>query len=165
MSTEAIRRRSTGPRAGLGKGPRRIFRLGVAGGVGLAVVTVLAIGARTYHAQAVERAYWLPAGPPCPVSSPAQIAARRFPLQQSFAFQGVQFARNAGWASCSGVAETLLPLHRSFYVCQFTSPIVLSASAGGQTRYYFLGPARPATITYRRGVLSCVAASNYRAVL
>lgn len=143
----------------------RKARLQTAAGAAL-VVAALALPAwlvgSTWLDRTALKRQWTIAGPACPVVAKVDkaVVGRRSP--QFFEYRGVRFGRQSGEVSC--VAPPLgNPLDpKSYTVCQFPAPVMVSVAAAGRTTIFQPGLGRRATVTVRDGQVSCVMAGWYR---
>jgi hypothetical protein len=152
----------------VGRGRRTavILRIGGLAGAAasLAVVAIVMIAAlsATRSREALDRAYWLVAGPPCQQAPLSALLAHGQPLAQVFAFEGLRAARISGAVNCSGVTTGRFPFRAHADVCEFTGPLALSVAYAGRDYRYALKVGQPVTITARPDGLGCVLASNFR---
>ncbi|HUO22877.1 MAG TPA: hypothetical protein VMU59_10225 [Caulobacteraceae bacterium] len=126
----------------------------------IAAGTLAGILAQRMARQAAEAPYWTLAGPACPTLTAA--AARATPVGPSFDYGDVDFARAYGDVSCTQRPYAGTLGLATYPVCEFTSPDVLKITVAGRAVYFRPGPGQPATVAVKRGVASCVEASNFR---
>lgn len=117
-----------------------------------------------YSAWAGERAMkraWAINGPACPVvaATPALFGALG---PKEFDYGGVGFARRYGHVDCMAAREGPLGDRHVYRVCQFSAPMTVGVTAGGQTRLFKAGVGQAATVTVRRGEVSCVVGGWFR---
>ncbi|MGZ3375503.1 MAG: hypothetical protein ACXU8S_02795 [Phenylobacterium sp.] len=125
--------------------------------LGLVIVGVPlgAVSALLAHQRGL-RHDWDIKGLPCPPPrhSWREIVMSREP--HSFKYGGADFAHPFGAADCASVPDGPFITGRAYYACQFTAPIIISVTAGGQTQFFEPGPGRHATVSLRRGRIACV---------
>lgn len=93
--------------------------------------------------------------PPCPGLSPdafaARLKAQRILPSRHFRFGGAHIYRVSGRVDCRMAKDA----GGAFAACRFSSPVALQiATTGG--RYAFFPGSGPATVTIRRGRVSCI---------
>ena len=105
------------------------------------------------HAQ---RTHWRITGPPCPTAPADWRPAPRSRQPFDFDFKALHFSHTAGGADCSTVPQGGFFSQKVDYVCQFTDPEMLVVTTGGRTLAFEPGRGRRATVTLRRGQVTCV---------
>jgi hypothetical protein len=110
----------------------------------------------TWNERVTLRSQWTIVGPACPVvATPDRaVVGRRSP--QFFTYQGIRFGRQTGEVSCVAPPEGNPLDPKSYTVCQFPIPAMVSVDAGAGPLIFQPGPGRPVTVTVRRGKVSCV---------
>ena len=129
---------------------------------GMAVLILTAAGLpawlvlSTWNERVTLRRQWTIAGPACPVvvKPDRAVVGRRSP--QFFTYQGIRFGRQSGEVSCVAPPEGNPLDPKSYTVCQFPIPAMVSVDAGAGPLIFQPGPGRPVTVTVRRGKVSCV---------
>jgi hypothetical protein len=129
-------------------------------GMAALVLTALGLPAwlvlSTWNERVTLRSQWTIVGPACPVvATPDRaVVGRRSP--QFFTYQGIRFGRQTGEVSCVAPPEGNPLDPKSYTVCQFPIPAMVSVDAGAGPLIFQPGPGRPVTVTVRRGKVSCV---------
>ena len=129
---------------------------------GMAALILTAVGLpawlvlSTWNERVTQRRQWTIAGPACPVVAKPDraVVGRRSP--QFFTYQGIRFGRQSGEVSCVAPPEGNPLDPKSYTVCQFPIPAMVSVDAGAGPLIFQPGPGRPVTVTVRRGKVSCV---------
>jgi hypothetical protein len=142
-------------------GRRRGFTLADIG-MGLFTVAGLSIipgiiAFATWHKAHTEKAQWTVAGPACPTVAqmPAGFNDTKRP-PKSFVYGDGQFTHAWGMAYCTEQpVNALLPLG-TYRVCQFNNPGAVTVKAGGKAVTFQPPPGGRATVTVRKGEVSCV---------
>ncbi|WP_372784392.1 hypothetical protein [Phenylobacterium sp.] len=141
------------------RSPRQlgIAALAVAG----VMLPVWLVGSTWMDRVALQR-QWTIAGPACPiVAKPDRaVVGRRSP--QFFEYQGIRFGRQSGEVSCVAPPEGHPLDPKSYAVCQFPAPVMVSVDTGQHTVIFQPGLGRRATVTVRRGEVSCVLAGWFK---
>lgn len=86
------------------------------------------------------------AGPPCPAITPDEIARYGLQTRYSSDFNGLTLGRRFGEVSCSEVAAKGGLGVKSYPVCQFSGPDVVTVKSGQTTLYFRPGVGREASI-------------------
>ena len=129
-------------------------------GMAALVLTALGLPAwlvlSTWNERVTLRSQWTIVGSACPVvATPDRaVVGRRSP--QFFTYQGIRFGRQTGEVSCVAPPEGNPLDPKSYTVCQFPIPAMVSVDAGAGPLIFQPGPGRPVTVTVRRGKVSCV---------
>lgn len=101
------------------------------------------------------RELWNIEGPPCPTLAPGpDVFGPRGP--RTFVFGEAALSRRLGHASCVAKTEAGLFTQATYSVCQFTGPAQIAVRTRGRTTWFAPGYGRRATVTIRRGEVSCV---------
>ncbi|HEY8003522.1 MAG TPA: hypothetical protein VIE16_04800 [Phenylobacterium sp.] len=140
----------------------RLERAGVAA-LALAALALPAwLVVSTWSERTALKRQWTIAGPACPVVAEADraVVGRRSP--QFFDYQGVRFGRQFGEVSCVAPPDGNPLDPKSYAVCQFPDPAMVSVAAEGRTTIFQPGPGRPVTVTVRHGRASCVMAGWFK---
>jgi hypothetical protein len=137
-----------------------IFALVVAG-LGLPALLV----GSTWSDRVALKRQWTVAGPACPVVDKPDraVVGRRSP--QFFDYQGVRFGRQSGEVSCVAPPDGNPLDPKSYAVCQFPAPVMVSVATDARTVIFQPGLGRPATVTVRHGQVSCVLAGWFKGEL
>ncbi len=130
----------------------------VVAGLGLPVLLV----GSTWSDRVAVRRQWSIAGPACPVVAKPDraIVGRRSP--QFFNYMDVRFGRQSGEVSCAAPPDGNPLDPKSYPVCQFPAPVMVSVDTEAGTVFFQPGLGRPATVTVRRGHVTCVMAGWFR---
>ena len=115
-----------------------------------------------WAAEEARRAWGRVEGPACPVVrdlSPPPFGARG---PKTFDYGGVGFARRYGHVDCVAPTDGPLGDRKVYRVCQFSAPMTVGVTAGGETWLFKPGVGRPATVTVRRGEVTCVVGGWFR---
>lgn len=129
----------------------------------LALVTAIpAYMAYDNWAAEEEKRAWIVPGPACPVVTDLTRPPFGARGAQTFDYGGIAFSRRYGHVACVAPAEGLLWDQQVYRVCQFSAPMTVGVSAGGQRWLFKPGVGRPATVTVRRGQVSCVVGGWFR---
>lgn len=139
--------------------------LPVIGMVGVVLMLASIAAYPVYETWAVQRGVriaWDITGPPCPVTpGRADTAFGRMGVKV-FHYEGVKFERRFGHASCVAPNEPGF-MNKDFYrVCQFSAPETVRVTADGQSHAFKPGVGRVATVTVRKGQVTCVVAGWFR---
>lgn len=144
-----------------------VRRYGVAHVAGALIVLTVAIGLVTWNWVrgrdvdiATSRA-WSIEGPPCPQLTAADWAARRQKAPKVFDYDGTQFGRWAGDASCSDVKTHGGTGFGVDKICQFTNPVALTVVSPAGAFYFLPGVGQPATLAIHKDVPRCVLSSKF----
>jgi hypothetical protein len=105
--------------------------------------------------QAMKRA-WAIEGPACPVLTDVSRPPFGTRGPKTFDYGGVSFARRYGHVDCMAATEGPMGDKQVYRVCQFAAPMVVAVTVAGRTTVFKPGVGRPATVTIRRGEVSCV---------
>jgi hypothetical protein len=110
----------------------------------------------TWSERAALKRRWTIAGPACPVVAKPDraVVGRRSP--QFFNYQGIRFGRQFGDVSCVAPPYRNPLDPKSYTVCQFPAPAMVSVATGAGAVIFQPGPGRPAIVTVRDGKVSCV---------
>lgn len=119
------------------------------------VIGYLAIGKLQPQWVAEARA-WTVKGPPCPTVSAAAFKSGGAPINETFEYDDVVFARAFGIASCAQIHDHGGVGFGRTSICQFSSPRALSAHAAKSDTFYALEVGQPVTVTIDGGSISCV---------
>lgn len=105
---------------------------------------------------------WTFTGPPCPVvEQPSAQATRHGKPPMTVSYGGAVFTRSFAAASCGAVPINPFWPSENAYVCRFNNPGAVVVRAAGR-RIVFQPPVGlPATVTVRRGQVSCVVAGGF----
>jgi hypothetical protein len=130
--------------------------------IGLTALALTALGLPawlvigTWNERVTLRRQWTIAGPACPiVTKPDRaVVGRRSP--QFFTYEGIRFGRQFGEVSCVAPPEGNPLDPKSYAVCQFPIPAMVSVDVGAGPVIFQPGPGQRATVTVRRGKVSCV---------
>ena len=130
-------------------------------GVSILVLPIWLVGS-TWADRVNLRRQWTIAGPACPVVAKPDraVVGRRSP--QFFEYQGVRFGRQSGEVSCVAPPEGHPLDPKSYAVCQFPAPVMVSVDTGQRTVIFQPGLGRRATVTVRHGQVSCVLAGWFK---
>ena len=144
-----------------------VRRYGVAHVAGAVIVLTLGAGLITWNwvrGRNVDIATanaWNIRGAPCRQLSAADWAATRQRAPKVFDYDGAQFGRWAGDASCSDVKTHGGTGFGVDKVCQFTNPVALSVTSPAGAFYFLPGVGQPATLAIHDDVPRCVLASTF----
>lgn len=135
-----------------------LHALGMAGFLALVASVPVLVALLGWAKERAIEAAWRIEGPPCPVTAaPPGLVAGDRPLKV-FAFGAARFARRYGHVDCMPFPDGR-PFGREFRrVCQFTAPETVVVMLGERTWAFRPGVGQPATVTVRRGEVSCVLA-------
>ena len=100
------------------------------------------------------------AGAACEALTPAEFAARRLRIRNTFAYEEVEFGRAVGHADCAALKQGVLGLTTT-PACQFTSPVALSARTSKGERFWAVKVGQPATVFIDEGEPRCVEGANF----
>jgi hypothetical protein len=95
-------------------------------------------------------------GPPCPVVTPADLAANGPAPRHIFDFDDIHLAYAFGETDCAMVADHGGLGLAKYAICHFTSAGSLQVTAGKTDVIFRPGLGKPAAIIYRKGQVSCV---------
>lgn len=111
----------------------------------------------TRLALAAEKTLWTIEGPPCAVADkpPAYVARMRRP-PKTLIYNGTTFTRLAAMAYCAQLPDNPAWPTRSYDVCQFNNPGVVTVRIGEKTTIFVPPPGGRATVTVDRGKATCV---------
>lgn len=99
-------------------------------------------------------------GPPCPSITPDEITRYGLQTRYSTDFNGLTLGRRFGEVSCSEVAAKGGLGVKSYPVCQFSGPDVVTVSSGQSTLYFRPGVGKKASILAQAGAAPrCVMAA------
>ncbi len=147
--------------SGAGRRAERIVALGVGAGSAVGLIVVAAIQLATLPHTAADRAYWTVSGPPCPVTTQAELDRIGRPLVQVVNFGEGRFARISGAVVCSDLTDGVLGLVKGT-ACQFNSPRALAVWSAGGAAVFNVPGGLPATVTVSRTrPPRCVLAAHY----
>jgi hypothetical protein len=96
------------------------------------------------------------AGPPCPTITPEAIAREGLQTRYSSDFNGLTLGRRFGEVSCAEVAAGGGFGVKSYPVCQFSGPDVLTVKTDKGLLYFRPGVGRRASILTDKGAPRCV---------
>jgi len=99
------------------------------------------------------------AGPPCPGITPAAIARDGLQIRYSTDFNGLTVGRRFGEVSCSEIAAKGGFGVKSYPVCQFSGPDVVSVTTPKGPLFFRPGVGRKASILVENGAPRCVMAA------
>ncbi|MGA0602300.1 hypothetical protein ACO2Q3_16450 [Caulobacter sp. KR2-114] len=99
------------------------------------------------------------AGPPCPSISHDAVLRDGLEVRYATDFNGLSFGRRFGEVSCSEVAAKGGLGMRSYPVCQFSGPDVVSVKTAAGQLYFRPGVGRKASIVVQNGAPRCVMAA------
>lgn len=112
-------------------------------------------------AEAMKRA-WAVEGPACPVLTDVSRPPFGTRGPKRFDYGGASFARRYGHVDCMAATEGPLGRRQIYRVCQFAAPSVVSVTVENRTTVFKPGVGRPATVTVRRGEVTCVVGGWFR---
>jgi len=142
----------------LARKPRR----GATATLGLVSVGLLAVGAPAWGAFAfwsrdhALRTAWDIQGPPCAQATHAWRELASFRQPRRFDYRPMHLEHLFGGADCAEVPDGPFLTRRAYQVCQFTAPGLVAVTTGGRTVTFEPGYGRRATVSLRRGRLTCV---------
>jgi hypothetical protein len=117
---------------------------------------------QTWAAQRGVRIAWDIVGPPCPrLAEPAQASFGRLGARV-FTYEGVQFERRFGHASCVAPLEKGFMNGEFYRVCQFSAPETVRVTADHASVAFRPGVGRTVTVKVRKGHVTCVVAGWFR---
>jgi hypothetical protein len=122
----------------------------------LVVSMPLAVGYATWRDHQSVREEWAVAGPACPVVASLSLAVRGGKPPAPFSYRGAAFAYQIGDVECVAAPEKSLFDSSSYTICQFDAPAAVEVKAGGRTALFEPGLGHGATVTIRKGQISCV---------
>lgn len=129
----------------------------------LAVVGMpLSIGYATWRDHQNIRKEWSVRGPSCPVSARLSTALRGAKPPPPFVYRGAAFAYQIGDVECVAAPEKSLFNSSSYTICQFDSPAAVEVAIGGRKLVFEPGFGHSATVTVRKGEVSCVVGRGAR---
>ncbi|MFC3080033.1 hypothetical protein ACFODL_18180 [Phenylobacterium terrae] len=102
------------------------------------------------------RGLWTIEGPPCPTLAQPGPDVFGPGGPRTFVFGEAALSRRLGHASCVAKTESGLFTQATYSVCQFTGPAQIAVRTQGRTTWFAPGYGRRATVTIRRGEVSCV---------
>jgi hypothetical protein len=104
---------------------------------------------------------WTLEGPPCPVvDKPSRLAIRR-KRPMTMQYGGATFTRSFAAVSCGAVPINPYWPSENYYVCRFNNPGAVVVQAAGRRVTFEPPVGEPATITVRRGQVSCAVAGGF----
>jgi hypothetical protein len=117
---------------------------------------------QTWATQRGVRIAWNIVGPPCPVlAKPSDAAFGRLGAKV-FTYEGVQFERRFGHASCVAPLETGF-MNGAFYrVCQFSGPETVRVTTAHEAVAFKPGVGRTVTVKVRQEHVTCVVAGWFK---
>ena len=105
---------------------------------------------------------WTVTGPPCPVvDQPSALATRHGKPPMTVAYGGAVFTRAFAAASCGAVPLNPFWPSENAYVCRFNNPGAVTVRTPGGRVVFEPPVGHPATVTVRRGQVSCVVAGAF----
>ena len=117
---------------------------------------------QTWATQRGVRIAWNIVGPPCPpMAKPAEASFGRLGAKV-FTYEGVQFERRFGHASCVAPLEKGFMNGEFYRVCQFSGPETVRVTTGHATVAFKPGVGRTVTVKVRRGHVTCVVAGWFK---
>lgn len=114
----------------------------------------LTVGLSTWGARQAMRREYAARGPACPMVAEISPAARGAKPPPPFVYQGVGFAYQIGDVSCEAVPEGWFS-SKTYPVCDFDAPAAIAVTHGGRKVVFEPGVGHGATVTVRRGEVSC----------
>lgn len=148
-----------------GKWRRLIAALPALAMAGLLLMVASIPACAVYEAWATQRGVriaWDIVGPPCPpVAEPAEASFGRLGAKV-FTYEGVQFERRFGHASCVAPQEKGFMNGEFYRVCQFSGPETLRVTTGHDTVAFKPGVGNTVTVKVRKGHVTCVVAGWFR---
>ncbi|WP_372782047.1 hypothetical protein [Phenylobacterium sp.] len=115
----------------------------------------ISVGVATWLDHQSLRKEWTAIGPACPVvaaPSPAALGAKPPP---PFTYRGARFAYQIGDVECVAAPEKNLFDSSNYTVCQFDAAGAVAVTKGGRTTIFEPGIGHGATVTVRKGQVSC----------
>jgi hypothetical protein len=123
----------------------------------LAVVGIpLSIGYTTWRDHQRVREERTVVGPSCPETTSLSIAARGAKPPLPFIYRGSTFAYQIGDVECVAAPEKSLFDSSSFTICEFDAPGAVEVTTGSRKLIFEPGVGHGATVTVRKGEISCV---------
>jgi hypothetical protein len=117
---------------------------------------------QTWATQRGVRIAWDIVGPPCPpVAEPSRASFGRLGARV-FTYEGVQFERRFGHASCVALLEKGFMNGEFYRVCQFSGPETVRVTTGHDTVAFRPGVGRTVTVKVRHGHVTCVVAGWFK---
>ncbi|HEY8003321.1 MAG TPA: hypothetical protein VIE16_03785 [Phenylobacterium sp.] len=126
------------------------------------VAMPLTVGVSTWLDHQSLRREWTAQGPACPVVAEISAAARGAKPPKPFAYRGATFAYQIGDVECAAVPEKSLFDSSSYTVCQFDAAGAVQVTAAGRTVRFEPGVGHGATVTLRKGEVSCIVNQSAR---
>lgn len=120
------------------------------------VAMPLTVGLSTWLDHQSLRREWTVHGPACPEVAQISLAARGAKPPKPFTYRGASFAYQIGDVECAAVPEKSLFDSSSYTVCQFDAAGAVEVRAGGRSLIFEPGVGHGATVTVRKGQVSCV---------
>jgi len=107
---------------------------------------------------------WTIKGPPCAqVDAPSPLATRRRNKEpMTFWYGPVRFTRSFAGADCGAVPENPFWPTTNYRVCRFNNPGAVVVLTEGRKTVFEPGVGLPATVTVRRGQVSCVVGGGFQ---
>ena len=138
--------------------PQRLVDiLRVAGIVGVLLLVAfipLQVGYGTWAEHRALTDEWKIAGPACP----GKVHDWRWSPPRTIRYKGVGFSRQYGGIYCEAVPEPGLLSKATYPVCQFSGPARIIVTTADRSTVYEPGIGKRATVTVRKGKVSCVVA-------